>query len=879
MTPTTPDHERCWGVVTTRTAHRAHQLAGRVWRAAVTLVVGIIATLLGLAGSVMASTSSADADVLGISDSVQNWVCGIVNPTEPWEGVGDGPESWMSNRNLVGAKQVVPTLVDVSGQSYARTALTTDTVPDTMDQLPALPAGDYTLYEVAGLRGLSWWTIPLNPDKTRNCDLWNYVWSQAGNAAFTVSKIGLQITISIKEAAAADDPLAFLYDESGGAVSTVFALFFIPVATVMFIVAGIWFGLNALRGSGLRATLGGILVAAGIVAVAGFAYAANMSGTNGFRAVASTVDKAISQVNGVASNALLDGLTQNTGACTLPADAADAIRGQRLTSCVLADNLAYRPWSIGQFGGAGANRVPLPADWTVITPGADGTIPVDKLREEKALPCYVTAAGDCHDLRTYLVAQHGGVQVGHQLSGPAGFLKCSADAVRTFSDTPEWMLLSDQLQQAGQSTEPLRLAVSVPCSPMYRVFTALSESDVAVAQAYSGGVGIARFTQALAALLGTAVAAVPVLITGLITMAWTAMTFALYLTGPFKLAFATYTGKAKLAKEWAGDLVHAWLSRLAYGILLTLTILIISWMMAAALSFGLRLVWLGVILFFFWKLVQKVQEVIRPGAASMAPNLAGDVQRRTARAARGLSRTATRSTIGAAAGAAAAGQRRRILAMDPTRGPARRTAGALLSPVSMLSGGLHGVVGGPQAAQRSAMRTMTRAQIASTRANAATTGKKPAAAAATSGAATAAAPGPRTVRDAGTANRATQVAGSRIATSFRVNPDRRTTNDDVAPVTTGRWTGVGDGTRLAGSAHTAPDAATVGPVLRRRRPPLLHRMEERAAAREPHIITTASAKPAPLTDQEQSEIAAILDQFSPDPEEVAEQAEPEPVQT
>jgi hypothetical protein len=44
-----------------------------------------------------------------------------------------------------------------------------------------------------------------------------------GNLIFTVSKTALQVTISIKEAAAADDPLKFLYDESGGAVSTVFA--------------------------------------------------------------------------------------------------------------------------------------------------------------------------------------------------------------------------------------------------------------------------------------------------------------------------------------------------------------------------------------------------------------------------------------------------------------------------------------------------------------------------------------------------------------------------------------------------------------------------------------------------------------------------------
>jgi hypothetical protein len=86
----------------------------------------------------------------------------------------------MSNRNLAGAKQVAPIHVDAAGQAFSAAAPATDVVPDTMDQLPALPPGDYTLYEVAGLRGLSWWTIPLNVDGSRNCSLWNYVWSQPG---------------------------------------------------------------------------------------------------------------------------------------------------------------------------------------------------------------------------------------------------------------------------------------------------------------------------------------------------------------------------------------------------------------------------------------------------------------------------------------------------------------------------------------------------------------------------------------------------------------------------------------------------------------------------------------------------------------------------
>ena len=436
------------------------------------------------------------------------------------------------------------------------------------------------------------------------------------------------------------------------------------------------------------------------------------------------MDTAISQVNAVATNALFDGLATGSGACTLPDGPASAIRGQRITSCVMADALAYRPWAIGQFGGAGAGPIPLPGDWTVVTPGAGGAIPIEALRAEKALPCYVDAVGDCQDLRTYLIAQHGGVQIGDTVSGQNGYLKCAASATAAFTDSPAWMMITSAAEQGGQSTAPLTLAPSSACSPMYRVFKALSESDVTTAQAYAGDVGIARVTQAFSSLIGTAVTAVPVLITGIITMTWIALTFALYITGPFKLAFATYTGKAKMAKEWAGDLVHAWASRLAYGILLSLTILIIAWMLASTLAFGLRLVWLGVILFFFFKLVQKVQEMIRPGAASIAPNLAGDVQRRTGATARRGTRLATRSTVGAGAGMLGSLQRRRMMAADPGRGPLRRTVGTLLSPAAVLASGLRGAVAGPEDAQRRAWRTLSRTSARQTSAAAMTPKQK-----------------------------------------------------------------------------------------------------------------------------------------------------------
>ena len=341
----------------TRTARR---LVAAVMLGAVLLLGGTVALL--------APTSSpAHADILGISSSVQDWICGFVNPSEPWGALGDGPESWLSNLNLAQARQVPVLHVDSAGSTFSAATPPSTGIPQYMDQLPALPAGDYTLYEIAGLRGLNWWTIPLTPDgKNRDCDLWNYVWSEAGNLVFTANKVLLQVVIATKEAAASNNPLSFLYDDAAGAVSTVFSAFFVPVATLMLILAGIWAAVAALRQKGLRALIGAIGAAAAIMALGGFMYSVLSTGTNGFRSVAAIADESISQVNAAATNALFDNLTGNTGACSLPEDTGSAVRGQRLTSCILADSLAYRPWAVGQFGGAGANPIPVPEGWTVL---------------------------------------------------------------------------------------------------------------------------------------------------------------------------------------------------------------------------------------------------------------------------------------------------------------------------------------------------------------------------------------------------------------------------------------------------------------------------------------------------------------------------------
>jgi len=631
----------------------------------------------------MASTSPARADILGVSGTIQDWICGIVSPEEPWQGVGDGPESWMSNRNLADIKPAAVKVVSAHGDITTVPA-PNDIPPTGMDQLSSIPAGNYTLYEVAGLRGLSWTTIPLNANGTRNCSLWNYMWSQTANLIVTVKNDALQVIISVKEAAAAPDPLNFLYDQSNGLMSTIFTLVFVPIATLMLLLSALWLGIQSARGKGgIRAAVSVVGATFALVALGAFMYTSVVSDhqtTNGFRTVAHVVDEGISTVNAVATNGMFYSLTSDTsGPCALPANNASAAQGQRVTSCVLADTLAYRPWAIGEFGGSGAHPIPLPADWTAVMPDAKGVIAPEQLKGQKTLPCYVNF-DKCADLRTYLIAQHGGIQVGGQLNGHQGYLICSASATVTVTFGAGW--LSIFLPIRVVAARSFTIDTSAVCSPMFRVFIVLASTNPAVAAAYSGDVGIARVSQAFSSLIGTAIAGGPVLVIALLTMTWTAMTFVLYLTGAFKLPYAVYAGKIKLAKAWFGDLVYAWSARLVYGLILNIMILLITWLLNSTMSFGMQLAWLSIILFSFFKLIQKVQELIRPGVASLRVD--------PIKAGRTIIREGRRRSVGGVTGVQDKIQRRRGRAADPTRGKTRRTVSVLTAPISLLSGGLRG---------------------------------------------------------------------------------------------------------------------------------------------------------------------------------------------
>lgn len=692
-------HPPATGVCLRSRSTQIRRQGARLMRRLIATAATALTVAFALSGLLMTTTSPASADIFGIGDTVQEWICGMVRPTEPWESVGDGPESWLSNRNLGQIERQPPKTLTADG-SISVDGETPVAAPSDMDQILAMPDGQYTLYEAAGLRGLSWWTIPLQVDgKTKDCSVWNYLWTEAGNLLFTFNKTALQIVIALKEAASADNPLNFLYDASGGTLSGLFTLFFVPIACLMLIATGMWAGMQAVRNRGTRATFGAIGATFAITALAGFLYLAATSATsgqNGFRQVAHIADQGIASINGAAASALFDNFTASSSVCNLDPAGDPASRGQRITSCVLADALAYRPWAIGQFGGRGANPIPLPDGWNPVAPAGDGKITFDALAG-KAIPCYVKF-NECKELRSYLIAQHGGVQIGGALNGQQGYNACTAstqEVVATQSDIGEI----------------INILNSARCSPMYQVFTVLTDSDPTAARAYSGSVGIARVSQALSAIIGTAVAGFAILINSIISMGWHAYTFVLYLVGPIKLAFATFGGKTRMAREWFGDLVYAWLARLAYGIVLTFTILVVVWLLSSDISFGMRLVWLAVILFLFWKLMGKVQGMLKPHFASNDnPDMMGGLNKAT-RVGRNTVYQAGRRTSAGLAGASMVRDRHQLSATDPTRGALRRAVSASTLPGRMFVGGVRGAVTGSTGVQRRALQEMTRASL------------------------------------------------------------------------------------------------------------------------------------------------------------------------
>lgn len=594
----------------------------RGWRKAIRgAAVGIIVVLMGLSLALVnpgKANGNALTSVLG--GLVDDTTCSMAAPNLSNEPIGTGPENLISNINFGGAEQ--PGLpANQQPPKYADVATNFTKAGNTNNY----SLEDYTLYEVAGLRGLKWVNWQKDNMGDSMCSFPQWVSVMTGNLLFKVTVYGLQTTLAFKEWSQVENPLEMLYDRANPLVAEIFSMFFLPMAGVMFIVAGIAIGVRATRGNeGLRQGLGDVFGSLVVCALAGFTYlgvsAASFDNPNhnGFYMTAEFLDTTAGGLNNAFAEAVFSMVdTNEVSMCQRPtssgSDISPVAPGQRITSCILAESLAYKPWAIGQFGLAGANPIPTATEASRFSdPRIDSEPAMEQGSggsEEAGLPCYNNVPDfngvGCGDMRSYLIAQAGGPSISARLQA------CLDDAgVDTGDDEVDYEVLAR-------------------CEPYHAVASDLyyqaengggmypSEATDIVA-AYRGQGSYPHVAQAFSSIIGVVVTGIGLGSMGVITLMWHAWLWALFVMGLFQLLWAVYPGKSKVAQEWVANVLSTFAQRVLYGFAMTLMIWVISIVFAMQINTGIKILWTILVLVATWMLIQKIQN----SAADKAPNMA-----------------------------------------------------------------------------------------------------------------------------------------------------------------------------------------------------------------------------------------------------------------
>ena len=606
---------------------RGRRAAARVWKAVTGVAAGLLVAATVLLGTAAPAGAWGLSSITGaITDSVQQAMCGMTAPNLEQQPVGSGPEAWFSNQNLAGARDSKTG----AGSDYAKDiSLATD---GDMTQ--------YTLYEISGLRGLDWVNWQYSPDagadaKPDQCSIPAWMWTMSGNAIFTVNLYILQATIALKELAQSKNPVAWLYNTSNSVVANVFVNVALPLMMIAMVLSAITIGYAAIRGGG-RDAIGKGVASAGVMILAGAMFGGilisktskqdmeNPEGS-GFYIVASTLDSLIGELNSGLTTGILSTLNDDKGAefCHVP-PGDTATLGQRVSSCVLAETLAYRPWALGQFG-PGGNK-PINVD-NGDNPTAQGQgVPgvrygKDAVVAGDGVPCYVNL-DMCRDLRTYLIVQQGGPAIGDKVVACLGSprpdnLGAAQQCIPYFAASK---VLGDRVTaaQAGgddpSAGEKSTTTAEVDATTMYSAFT--------------GTNGLQRLTQAASSLVATLVIAIALVTLSIITMVWHVMLFALFIVGVLILAVASFSGKTQMAKEWVFNVLHCFTARFAYGLMMTLIIWVICLVFRSeSIYTGMKIIIVGMVLVGFLKLIRKVDEKIKPKQGSMNANVVDQARR------------------------------------------------------------------------------------------------------------------------------------------------------------------------------------------------------------------------------------------------------------
>lgn len=618
-------------------------LKKRSARSGAVLVIGVLSAGM-LTLSAPADEAKAFDWSFGLGDKM---LCGIVSPNPTPTPVGNGPEQALPSGNLAG-------LTPVNGESS--TLMNTE-----MEEMQGGRKLDsYTLYEVSGLRGLNYinW-VKDKEGESSACMFMPWVGVTVGNFINNIGLFSLQLVIAIKEFSQVSNPFEPLY--------TSFTPSIMALANVMFTMFAVTFLLviivTAARASrqkfNMHEALSKVTGSLIVVFIAAISYAGlgvattwNSPNGNGFYTVMSYLDGAAGKINSAVSNEILGYVQEGEGAmCVKPTGSNVVDTGQRYSSCVLAEAMAYEPWALATFGAAGNNPIE-PLEGSV--PAESSEADEEALGEKEGaapLPCYNNYQ-DCNDLRTYLISQVGGPDITGRMQ------QCLT--VNGFDE-----------EAAGADNQ----AAYVACEPYHAVANDLmarsakgsTQQDVSIISSFRGqSSGSNHFTQAFVGLLSTFTVGLGIALFAAATIYYHARLFMLFLMGPITLTMASFKG-VEHATKWLANLTQTVIIRLVYGIMTTIIIFAVSTISSMDMSSGYRLLMLGMILLIATRMVREADSMTQIGGADGDANqspfggvLAGNLASRAVTsiprsAMSGAKRTGRAALTGAKWGAVGAG--------------------------------------------------------------------------------------------------------------------------------------------------------------------------------------------------------------------------------
>lgn len=628
-----------------RSRHAQRSEGGRLRRVLRVGAVGLVSCIAAL--TVLLGAPGSASGLLGIGDYFESktneMICGFTRPDLTQETVGTGPESMLPSRNFG----------QVKGSPAAGVAATS--TPSYSDQIgnfdrlgPKYSMDNYTLYEIAGLRGVRFVNWQKNSSGDEVCSIMPWLSVTSGNMVMSLNTYVLQAIITLKEYSQSGRPFEFLYDKTLPLVDTLFNGLFLPAAGLMFVIAGISLTLRALRGGeGFRGALGETGGVAAILVVGGlfFGGLAGASwtnpGTNGFFILGSAIDTIGASINSAVAEAAFSSLDLggDSSLCKQPQpvpaapgqdDAyAAAAPGQRYSSCILAEGLAYRPWAIAQFGAAG-NTAIAPQERTTRfgdprIGGRTNLVTAETDAKGRGLPCYNNYFG-CADMRTYLIAQEG---------GPAfdtARVKCmdGADDYAHLVQCDPYHAVAGQLNLMEDSSKG-----------------AQADTASAILRAYHGEGRMPHLTQSIVALIATAIVASGVGFISVLSMWWQLMLLILFLTGVGRLLYAAFPGKASAGGEYLADFISTFMQRIGIGLVSMMMVVLVALIFGASMAMGMKILLTALLMFGMMRVSKKVQEAMKVKGTTV-----GDPAGNASKIVGGATALAAYKGLGAATGLA-----------------------------------------------------------------------------------------------------------------------------------------------------------------------------------------------------------------------------------